>query len=123
MKIYLSILLILNLFFASEDANWEVLSEQPVLIKVFKSDYPHCHAELIIHNSIDDILKVIQDVNSYKLFFENGKIAYDGQTFMSGGTYFDTEGNEMSVISWGEAGYGHKCNINFRDNATGEYKG
>ena len=61
--------------------------------------------------------------DSYKLFFESGQIAYDGQTFMHGGTYFDTEGNEISVISWGEAGYGHKCNLNFRDNATGEYKG
>ena len=71
MKKYFIILLILNFLWSSDNIGWEVLTEQPVFIKVLKSNYPHCHAELVIDESIDDILKVIQDVNSYKLFFDS----------------------------------------------------
>ena len=51
--------------------NWEVISEKPILIKVFRGDYPNCQAEIIIDESIDDILTVIEDVNNYKLFFDS----------------------------------------------------
>ena len=75
MKNYFVILLILNFLWSSDNINWEVLSEQPVLIKVLKSDYPHCHTELIIDESINDILRVIEDVNNYKLFFDSINIS------------------------------------------------
>ena len=75
MKKYFFILLILNFLWSSDNINWEVLSEQPVLIKVLKSDYPHCHTELIVDESIDDILRVIEDVNNYKLFFDSINIS------------------------------------------------
>ena len=42
---------------------------------MLKSDYPHCHAELIIDESINDILRVIEDVNNYKLFFDSINIS------------------------------------------------
>ena len=71
MKKYFIILLILNFLWSSDNIVWEVLTEQPVFIKVLKSNYPHCHAELVIDESIDNILKVIQDVNSYKVFFDS----------------------------------------------------
>ena len=67
MKKYFIILLILNFLWSSDNIGWEVLTEQPVFIKVLKSNYPHCHAEIIIDAPIDDILKVVEDVNSYKL--------------------------------------------------------
>lgn len=75
MKIHISILLCLNLFFASGNMNWEVLSEEPVFIKVLKSDYPNCQAEIVIDESIDNILKVIEDVNNYKLFFDSIEVS------------------------------------------------
>ena len=55
--------------------NWEVLSEEPVFIKVLKSDYPNCQAEIVIDESIDNILKVIEDVNNYKLFFDSIEVS------------------------------------------------
>ena len=55
--------------------NWEVLSEEPVFIKVLKSDYPNCQAEIVIDESIDNILKVIEDVDNYKLFFDSIEVS------------------------------------------------
>ena len=75
MKIFLYILISFNLFFASNNMNGEVLSEEPVFIKVLKSDYPNCQAEIVIDESIDNILKVIEDVNNYKLFFDSIEIS------------------------------------------------
>ena len=71
MKIFLYILISFNLFFALDNVEWKILSENPVFIKVLKTDYPHCHAEIIIHEPIDNILKVIEDVNNYKFFFDS----------------------------------------------------
>ena len=65
MKKYFIILLILNFLWSSDNITWEVLTEQPVFIKVLQSNYPHCHAEIIIDAPIDDILKFIEDVNNY----------------------------------------------------------
>ena len=30
-----------------------------------------CHAELLINDSIENVLDVIEDVNNYKLFFDS----------------------------------------------------
>ena len=51
MKKYVIILFIINCFLIA-DSNWEVLNREEVLIKVLKSDYPHCEAELVINHSI-----------------------------------------------------------------------
>ena len=66
----LIILIIINCFLFS-NSNWEVLNKEEVLIKVLKSDYPHCEAELIINHSIDRVLDVVEDIENYKLFFKS----------------------------------------------------
>tara|TARA_Y100001970_G_scaffold134911_2_gene166062 strand:+ start:60444 stop:61031 length:588 start_codon:yes stop_codon:yes gene_type:complete len=71
MKIFLYILISFNFLISSNESDWNILSEEPVLIKVMETHYPHCQAEIIIHETIDNILKVIEDVNSYKLFFDS----------------------------------------------------
>ena len=71
MKKYFFILLVFNFLISSDKSDWNILSEGPVLIKVMETDYPHCQSEIIIDDSISNILKVIEDVNSYKSFFDS----------------------------------------------------
>ena len=70
MKKYVIILLIINCFLIA-DSNWEVLNKEEVLIKVLKSDYPHCKAELLINHPMDRVLDVVEDIKNYKLFFKS----------------------------------------------------
>ena len=49
----------------------EILQENPVLIKVIQEEYPKCSAEIFIDSSIEEILKVIEDVSNYRLFFDS----------------------------------------------------
>jgi len=70
MKFFYIILLVTNCFLFS-NTNWEVLQNEEVLIKVLKSDYPHCRTELVINYSIDKVLDVVEDVENYKYFFES----------------------------------------------------
>ena len=58
MNKYIIILLIINCFLIA-DSSWEVLNKEEVLIKVLKSDYPHCIAELVINQSMDRVLDVV----------------------------------------------------------------
>ena len=71
MKKYFFILLVFNFLISSDKSDWNILSEGPVLIKVMETDYPHCQSEIIIDESINNVLKVIEDVSSYKLFFDS----------------------------------------------------
>jgi len=70
MRQLLIILFLFNYIF-SENINWEILQENPVLIKVLKEDYPKCSAEIIINQSVESILDVIEDVANYRTFFES----------------------------------------------------
>ena len=72
---YFFIIFILNILIASDSMTWEILNEKPILIKVLRSDYPHCEAELIIDESIEAVLNIIKDVNHYKLFFDSINIS------------------------------------------------
>ena len=63
--------IIISFSFLNSSDNWNILSKEPVLIKYLDSSYPMCHAELLINDSIENVLDVIEDVNNYKLFFDS----------------------------------------------------
>ena len=67
----ITILITINSFLFANTNNWEVLKDKEVLIKVLKTDYPHCRTELVIHEPMDEILNVIEDVENYKFFFSS----------------------------------------------------
>ena len=61
-----------------------------------------------------------------KRFFENGQLAYEGKSSMTGtnNKCYDPDGNEMSMLDWGKAKLGFRLlSISDYDNVTGEYKG
>ena len=70
MKKYIIILFFINHLLIA-DSNWEVLNDDEVLIKVLKSDYPHCKAELVINHPINEVLDVVENIENYKLFFKS----------------------------------------------------
>ncbi len=70
-KILILFIYILFNSLIAHDNQWKILQEDPVLIKVIEEDYPKCSAEIFIDSSIENILKVIEDVSNYKLFFDS----------------------------------------------------
>ena len=65
------IILLITNFFLFANSDWEVLKDKEVLIKVLKSDYPHCRTELVINHPMNRVLDVIEDVGNYKSFFSS----------------------------------------------------
>ena len=65
------IILLITNFFLFANSDWEVLKDKEVLIKVLKSEYPHCRTELAINHPMNRVLDVIEDVGNYKSFFSS----------------------------------------------------
>ena len=72
MKYQLLIIIFFLFSYAISDENkWSTLQDSPVLIKVLKEDYPKCSTQIMIDNSVENILEVIEDVSNYKIFFDS----------------------------------------------------
>ena len=76
MKHLLISLFITSIFSAvpHKDYNqWRVLQDDGIWIAYTETDYPWCKAKMIFENTTDEILNVIENVDSYHLIFDSIK--------------------------------------------------
>ena len=68
---YISITFLLALPQDSNDDDWEIVKNNKYWIGYLDSDFPWCRGETTIDASMDEMLAIISDVNTYHTFFKS----------------------------------------------------
>tara|TARA_B000000441_G_C21530752_1_gene225906 strand:+ start:393 stop:644 length:252 start_codon:yes stop_codon:yes gene_type:complete len=68
---YISATFLLALPQDSNDDDWEIVKNNKYWIGYLDSDFPWCRGETTIDASMDEMLAIISDVNTYHTFFKS----------------------------------------------------
>ena len=91
--------IIISFSFLISSDNWNILSKEPVLIKYLDSSYPMCHAELLINDSIENVLDVIEELDKkIRGASTEGGSTNIGQFKVEGATLGLNQGSQYNVF-------------------------